>query len=106
MTKQLSIGECKVMWVVGAAERLATLGMLSPDVPLKLSSEAVDTFLEIDEHRNILFESDFEIAQIFKAIASSECEEELDPEDTKAVIDLLLEYKNNRTEIVRFALSH
>lgn len=94
------------MWVVGAAERLATLGLLSPDVPLKLSSESIDYFIEIDEHRDILFSSDFEIAQIFKAIANSENDYEVSDEDTKNVIDLILEYKNNRTEIVRYALSH
>jgi len=94
------------MWVVGAAERLATLGLLSPDVPLKLSAESIDYFIEIDEHRDILFSSDFEIAQIFKAIANSENDYEVSDEDTKNVIDLILEYKNNRTEIVKYALSH
>jgi hypothetical protein len=106
MMTQLSIGECKVMWVVGALQRLATLGMIGPDIPLKLTPEAVDDYLEIDNHRNILFESDFEIASIFNALAKSECDEEPSPEDTEAIIELILEYKNNRTEIVKFALSH
>jgi hypothetical protein len=104
MMTELSIGECKVMWVVGALQRLATLGMIGPDIPLKLTPEAVDDYVMIDNHRNILFESDFEIASIFNALAMSECDEE--PEDTEAIIDLILEYKNNRTEIVKFALSH
>ena len=103
---KLTIDECKVMWVVGAAERLATLGLLSPDVPLKLSADAVEDYLEIDNHRDQLFESDFEIVQIFKAIANSENGHEVSDEDTKNVIDLILEYKNNRTDIVRYALSH
>jgi hypothetical protein len=106
MMTQLSIGECKVMWVVGALQRLATLGMIGPDIPLKLTAEAVDDYLEIDNHRNILFESDFEIASIFTALAKDECDEEPSPEDTEAIIELILEYKNNRTEIVKFALSH
>ena len=106
MNRNLSVDECKVMWVVGAAERLATLGMLSPDIPLRLSSDAVDDYLEIDNHRDILFESDFEIASIFNAIAESENDEEVGPEDTRQIVDLILEYKNNRTEIVKYALSH
>jgi len=106
MISNLSIDECKVLWVVGAAERLATLGMLSPDIPLRLSSDAVDDYLEIDNHRDILFESDFEIASIFNAIAESENDEEVEPEDTRQIVDLILEYKNNRTEIVKYALSH
>jgi len=106
MNAQLSIDECKVMWVVGALERLATLGLIGPDVPLKLSANAVEDYLEIDEHRELLFESDFEIASIMTALAKDECDPEVqDPEDTKPLIDLLLEYKNNRTEIVKYALS-
>jgi len=107
MNAQLSVDECKVMWVVGALERLATLGLIGPDVPLKLSANAVEDYLYIDEHRELLFESDFEIASIFTALANDECDPEVqDPEDIKPIIDLLLEYKDNRTEIVKYALSH
>jgi hypothetical protein len=102
----LTVNECKVLWVVGAAERLATLGLLSPDIPMKLTAEAVDDFIEIDENVNLLFPNDFEIASIFRQIASSENEYEVDKEDTNQVIRLILEYKNNRTELVKYALSH
>ena len=102
----LTIPEMKLLWVIGAAERLATLGMLSPDIPVKLSADAVDNFIEIDEYRNLLFPNDFEIAQIFKAIARSENEFEVEEKEINQIIDLILEYKNNRTEIVKYALSH
>ena len=102
----LTVNECKVMWVVGAAERLATLGLLSSDIPLKLTADAVDDFIEIDENVDLLFPNDFEIASIFRQIASSENEYEVDKEDTNQVIRLILEYKNNRTELVKYALSH
>lgn len=102
---QLTIDECKVMWVVGAAERLATLGMLSPDLPLKLSASAVDYFIEIDNLRDKLFQSDFEVAQIFKVIAKTENCEEVSDEDMNSIVELILEYKNNRTELVKYALS-
>ena len=95
------------MWVVGALERLATLGMIGPDIPLKLSSNAVEDYLEIDEHRQLLFDSDFEIATIFTALANDECDPEIqDPDDLKPIIDMLIEYKDNRTEIVKYALSN
>ena len=106
MNTELSIGECKVMWVVGALERLATLGLIGPDIPLKLTGNAVEDYLQIDEHRELLFESDFEIASIFTALANDECDPDIqDPDDIKPIIDLLLEYKDNRTEIVKYALS-
>lgn len=93
------------MWVVGALERLATLGLIGPDVPLKLSADAVEDYIQIDEHRELLFESDFEIASIFTELANDEAEN-TNPDDIKPIIELLLEYKNNRTEIVKYALSH
>lgn len=107
MNKELSIDECKVMWVVGALERLATLGLIGPDIPLKLTSDALENYLEIDEHRELLFESDFEIASIFNALANDECDPELqNPEDSKPIINLLIDYRDNRTEIVKYALEH
>ena len=102
----LNVNECKVLWVVGAAERLATLGLLSPDIPMKLTADAVDDFIEIDENVDLLFPNDFEIASIFRQIASSENEYEVNKEDTNQIIRLILEYKNNRTELVKYALSH
>ena len=106
MNAQLSIDECKVMWVVGAAERLATMGLLSPDIPMKLTSDAVDDFIEIDNDVDLLFPNEFEIAQIFKEIANSHNEYEVDNEDTNQIIRLILEYKNNRIELMKYALSH
>lgn len=94
------------MWIIGALQRLATLGVIGSDIPLKLTSDAVEDYLYIDEHRQLLFESDFEIASIFTAIVSSECDPEVqNPDDTKPLIELLLEYKNNRTKVVKYALS-
>ena len=93
------------MWVVGALERLATLGLIGSDVPLQLSSNAVEDYLEIDEHRELLFDSDFEIASIFTALAKDESED-TDPDEIKPIIELLLEYKDNRTEIVKYTLSN
>jgi len=106
MKRQMTIPEIKILWIVGAAERLATLGMLSSDIPMKLSADAVDYFIEIDNHRNLLFPDDFEIAQIFRIIAKSENECEVSDDDMNDIIKLILEYKNNRTELVKYALSH
>lgn len=102
----LTITDLKLLWVVGAAERLATLGLIGGNIPLRLTPEAIDTYLEVDNHRNILFESNFEIAQIFKVMARTESEEEIDDEDMNDLIDLIIDFKNNREEIVKYALSH
>ena len=107
MNAQLTVDECKIMWIVGALERLATLGLIGPDIPLKLTSDSVETYLLIDEHREHLFDSDFEIASIFTAIANEECDEDTQKqEDIKPIIELLLDYKNNRTDVVKYALTN
>jgi len=102
MNAQLSIDECKVMWVIGALERLATLGLIGPDIPLRLSPNAVEDYMQIDDHREHLFDSDFEIINIFTELADNE---DQDPYQIKPVIELLMQYKNHRTDIVRYALS-
>ena len=63
-------------------------------------------FIEFDNHRDILFNSDFEVASIFNELAAIENDEEVEPDQLRSVVDLILEYKNNRTEIVKYALSH
>ena len=75
MTEQVSIEECKVMWVIGAAERLATLGLLGGSVPVRITPEGIDQYLEIDD------------------------------EDMSAMIDLLVDFKNCREDVVKYALS-
>jgi len=105
MNTNFSVNECKVLWVVGALERLATLGMLNSDIPLALSQDAIDDYICIDNDRQYLFESDFEIAQIFRCIANENNEHEVDEDDICSVIELLLNYKNDREELVRYALS-
>ena len=106
MFTELSIPEYKILWVIGAAERLATLGMIQPNVPLQVSTEALNDYLEADEYRNILFENDFEVAQIFKCMATSESEDEIAPDDMNNLISLILAYKNDRENLVKYALTH
>jgi hypothetical protein len=105
MSCEFSVDECKVMWVIGALERLATLGALSSDIPLSLSQDAIDDYIQIDNDRQYLFESDFEIAQIFRAVANNHNERDVDEEDICDVIELLLHYKNDREELVKCCLS-
>jgi hypothetical protein len=99
-----TITELKVLWVVGAVERLATLGFLNQDVPMQLTSKAIDNFILIDEHRQDIFANEDEIAQIFKHMIGADdvtcADNEIQP-----IIDLILQYKNDRTEMVKYALS-
>jgi hypothetical protein len=104
MITKLNIIEAKILWVIGALERLATLGFLDEDVPYKVNSKAIDYFILIDEYRHEIFVIEDEIAQIFKAMigaADVTCADD----DIQPIVDLILQYKNNRTEMVKHALS-
>ena len=102
---KLTVTDYKVIWVVGATERLATLGLFSPNVPLKLSMQTVDLFVEIDKHRNRLFDGDYEVEYIFKTMAKAESSGDIDENELNMMTKLVLEFKNNRTELCRKALS-
>ena len=102
----LNLAQQKVMWIIGACERLASLGLLSKNVPAVVTQEAIDNYLEIDENRNYLFENDYEVVLLFRGIVDTLCEPEIDDETFYDVVELLLEYKNNRDEVVKYALSH
>lgn len=97
---QDQIVEMKIIWIIGALERLATLGMLDSNVPYKLTPKVIDDYLMIDDVRDKLFPNDSEILNIFKELAKSTANDSA----AVAIANLLLEYKNNRTEIVKYAL--
>jgi len=101
---ELNIMEIKVLWVVGALERLASFGFLGKDVPIQLTSEAIDDFITIDENRHEIFADEDEIGEIFKCVIGDDDVECADDE-IQPIIDLILEYKNNRTEMVKYVLS-
>jgi hypothetical protein len=101
----LTPAEIQVLWVVGATERLATLGFLNSNLPVQISPDSIDLFIEIDDNRDKVFPYDEAIGLIFRAMAKSECDEEISEYNLNLIIDLILEYKNNRTELVKMALS-
>jgi hypothetical protein len=105
MNTSLTIPHLQVLWVVGALERLATIGMLDPDVRYHVSQEHVDTFLAVDDLRNELFPYEEVIGTIFKAI-TNDLDEAPDDDEIEVITTLILEYKNNRTEMVKYAMSN
>lgn len=98
----LSTLEYKIIWIVGAAERLASMGLLC-ETPLRIPSEHIDIFLEADRNVNLIFESDFEIAQIFTTMIRDQ-EGEVDQADVDNLVNMILEYKNNRYKLMKYSL--
>lgn len=99
MKTAFSLSELQVLWVVGALERLATLGVLQ-DTPLQVSPDAIDLFLDLDENVKYLFADDEELKELTKVIIESESKQ-TSKEDINHILDYIVEYKNNRTKLVK-----
>jgi len=108
LTEPTELQCSQVFWVVGAAQRLANLGLLD-EVPCGIPIEKNDEWVELDKTRHFLFENDFEVASIFYGLVTHGYGDDADTYDednfdnmTKCLID----YKDNRTELVRCVLEH
>lgn len=93
----------QVMWVIGALERLATLKLLGP-TPHQVSQKWIDTFLQLDEYRDNLFVSDNQLKELLRTILETENGVD-DAELLESMFCLVKDYKNNREQIVKYALS-
>lgn len=100
---EFTIDELRVMWIIGVFERLATLGILNPDVPYQISKDAIDQYLLIDEHRDKLFYDDDELGEYVKVIIKSESDP-MDDDEIKYLIRRVIQYKNDRETLVKDAL--
>ena len=93
---------CQVLWVFGAMERLATLGFLQ-DAQMQITQKAIDLFLQIDENREILFDKDEHFVSLVKLVCIDFNAQEEQVDD---IIEMVREYKDNRTKLVQFSLAN
>ena len=101
-TALFSMKDKAMLWVFGALERLAHLGYLK-NPPYHICPEKIDLFEEFDSYCQCLFESEAEFEDLLERICQSIA---MDDEDQiKVVTQLVRDYRDNRTELVRFALT-
>lgn len=98
-----SIETNKVLWVIGALERLSYLGMLS-EPPVRVSPDAIDDFIELDEVRDCLFVDENEIPEIVKELVY-EFNGKFNPNLVKELSNLVISYKNDRDRMVKYAFN-
>jgi hypothetical protein len=101
MTKTNTIECNQVLWVVGAIERLATLGML--ETPLVVSSGAIDLFIDLDDARYVLFPDNQVITEIVGTLIY-DYNRSVDVDLIEGITHLVLDYKDNRDRIMKYAL--
>lgn len=105
MNEQLTLKECKMLWIFGALERLQSLGFMNGPM-YRVAPKAIDLFIEIDEYRDFLFQTDEEVLDLFKLVVKMESEEQPDEVEMNQLCEFVLEYKNNRDVMMKFALEH
>lgn len=90
------------MWVFGAMERLSTLGLIENPY-MQITQKAIDLYLKIDENRDILFNKDEHFVSLVKLV----CKDAgvIEKIQIDAIVEMMREFKDNRTRIVQFALS-
>lgn len=103
MNTQLTVQDYKILWIFGVAERLQSLGFLD-GTSHQISQKAIDLFIEIDDHRHDLFPNDDEVVELFKMMIVNESRVQPDKHELNTMCELVLEYKNHRERMVKFAL--
>lgn len=93
----------QVFWAFGVLERLANLGFIE-NPPFCIAGDKIDLFLEIDSYCQILFDTDEEFDALLKLV----CKDAgvTDPEQVVTITQIARDYKDNRDELVKFALNN
>jgi hypothetical protein len=97
-----SLEQNRIIWVVGALERLGGLGYLS-EIGYKVEEETIDHYLELDEIRDYLFENNKEIFIIMMTLME---ESNMSMEELQEIYDLIIDYKENRKKVVVYAMEN
>ncbi len=97
-----SLEQNRIIWVVGALERLGGLGYLS-EIGYKVTEETIDHYLELDEIRDYLFENNKEIFIIMMTLME---ESNMSMEELQEIYDLIIDYKENRKKVVVYAMEN
>jgi len=92
----------QVLWAFGTLERLCNLGMIGC---FGYHISDPDKFLEVDERRSDLFQSDKSMAQLVATVCRKECCM-TDSEKIMQMIYLVKQYKDDRDALVKVALEH
>jgi hypothetical protein len=90
----LSPDHLKTLWVIGALERLATLGFLDKEIPWKVSQSAIDHWQRADENRFSLFQNEGDIRNYAAIVISLSSDPPISREDTaiQAIAILVAEF--------------
>ena len=99
-----SIREWQVIWVVGTLERLVHLGLISGPTD-HIAPDAIDLYLKLDENVNDFLYDD-ELKELARYVIIDTCDQSPPQKTIDDITTLLLEYKNNRNELLRYALNH
>ena len=103
MIKFPSKRDCQVLWVFAALERLQNLGMIG-GANYSLTPDGIDLFIEIDEHRDVLFDSerDFDLAV---TVVCRDKNPDHSEEDIAQIIQVVRDFRDRREDLVKFALN-
>jgi hypothetical protein len=97
---QTDTTENRIIWVVGALERLARLGFFD-EIGYTISDDLIDFYYDLDETREYLFDHDQEIMSILIALME---ESNLSSTVVQEIYQLVVNYKNERNHVFSYAM--
>jgi hypothetical protein len=92
---------CQLLWVYGALERLQGLGLIE-GTQMYITQKTIDLYLKIDDCRDKLFDSDEHLTALAKLVCKDFDAEE---DSVQHIVDMLFEFRDNRVNLVKHALS-
>lgn len=94
--------EQKNIWLIGAVEKLGNLGFMNSNISNRLDEYGISIFWEVDEIRDIIFESDNEL----KMYLYEWFHEDLDDEDLNDLYDIVVTFWDNRNKVFNYGLNN
>jgi len=104
MNMKMTKKDYQVLWVFAALERLQGLGIIH-GADYNLSPSGIDAFLEVDEHRHVLFDNE----EVFEKVVTLVCRDKevvQSEQEINDMIQIVRSFRDDRESLVRFALTH
>lgn len=96
--------ELQFVWVIGAIERLASMGYFTSS-PFRLESASFETFLELNDKSvlNELFLNDEEIQSVFQTLIRNFPSSHISDSELREMGKLVVDYKRNPERVFRYS---
>jgi hypothetical protein len=99
---QTDQNENRIIWVIGAMERLSWLGYFKA-IGYIVSQDDIDLYYDLDDAREYLFDYDEQIMSYLEGVFYGK---NMSPTTMHEIYTLLVTYKNDRNRVFSYGMNH